>query len=106
MSLPLTLPLTVSTMTMPKEAKLIIVDAAAESPSIVGAPTHNDLKRIQEFLANLLQSIDIPGGRNNLSGLIDAPFDCLVAYSHAFDRLKMPLIAYDPSISADATQAV
>jgi hypothetical protein len=93
-------------MTTPEEEKLIIADAASEFPAIIGAPTNDDLKRIREFLANLLQSIDIPGGRNNLSGLIDAPSNYLVAYSHAFDRLEMPLIAYDPSISADATQAV
>jgi len=58
-------------MTMPEEAKLIIAEAAAEFPAIVGAPTEDDLKRIREFLANLLQSIDIPGGRDNLSGLIN-----------------------------------
>jgi hypothetical protein len=93
-------------MTMPEEAKLIIVDAATKFPAIIGAPTDDDLKRIREFLTNLLQSIDIPGGHDNLSGLIDAPSNYLATYGHAFDRLEMPLIAYDPSISSDATQAI
>jgi hypothetical protein len=91
-------------MLTPEEAKLIIADAAAEFPAIIDAPTDDDLKRIWELITNLLQSIDIPGGRDNLSGLIDAPSDYLAAYGHAFDRLETPLDAYDPSISSDATQ--
>jgi hypothetical protein len=101
-------PLTIRTMMTPEEAKLklIIADAAAEFPAIVGAPTNDDLKRILEFITNLLQSIDIPGGCDNLSGLIDTPSDYLAAYLHSFDHLKKPLVAYDPSISSDAMQAV
>jgi hypothetical protein len=102
---PLALPLSGSTVTTPEEAKLIVVDAANEFPAIIGAPTDDDLKQIREFLANLLQSIDIPGGRNNLSGLIDAPSNYLATYGHAFDHLETPLIVYDPSIAADAMQA-
>ena len=99
-------PLTISTMTTPEEAKLIITDATAKFPAIVGAPTDDDLKRIWKFLANLIQSIDIRGGRDNLLGLIDTPEDYLAAFSHAFHRLEMPLVTYDPSISANAMQAI
>ena len=93
-------------MTTPEEAKLIILDAAAKFSVTVGTPADDDLKRICEFLANLLQSIDIPGGHDNLSGPSDTPSDYVTAYGHTFNCLKMPLIAYDPSIAANAMQAI
>ena len=62
-----------SVPTMIEKAKLVISNAAAEFPAIIGAPTNDDLKRICKFFANLLQSIDILGGYDNLSGLTDTP---------------------------------
>jgi hypothetical protein len=93
-------------MSTPEAAKLVIDDATAEFPAIAGAPSDDDIKTLTEFLQNLLQAIDIPGGRDSLSGLIDAPSDYRAAYGHDFDRLETPLSSYDPSIATDATNAV
>ena len=60
-------------MTTPEDAKLLISDAAATFPAIIGAPTDDDLKTIREFLTNLLQSIEVAGGNDSLSGLVDNP---------------------------------
>ena len=93
-------------MTTPKDAKLLIADAAATFPAIVSAPTDDDLKNIREFLTNLLQSIDVGGGDDSLSGLVNDPAAYAAAYGHAFDRLEAALAPYDPSIASDASNAV
>ena len=93
-------------MTTPEDAKLLIADAAATFPAIVGAPTDNDLKNIREFLTNLLQSIDIAGGNDSLSGLVDNPAAYAMAYGHTVDRLEAVLTPYDPSIAANASNAI
>jgi hypothetical protein len=93
-------------MTTPEDAKLLIADAAATFPAIVGAPTDDDLKNIREFLMNLLQSIDVAGGDDSLSGLVDDSAAYATAYGHAFNRLEAALAPYDPSIASDASNAV
>ena len=93
-------------MTTPEDAKTVVADATADYPAIAGAPTDDDIKKLTELLSNLLQSIDIPGGLNSLSGLIDSPADYRAAYGHAFDRLVTPLATYDPGIASDASNAV
>ena len=93
-------------MTTPEDAKLLIADAAATFPAIVGAPTDDDLKNICEFLTNLLQSIDVAGGNDSLSDLVDDSAAYATAYGHAFDRLEAVLAPYDPSIASDASNAV
>ena len=93
-------------MTTPEDAKSLVSDATANFPAIAGAPTDDNVKRIREFLMNLLQSIDIAGGNDSLSGLIDEPAAYHREFGHDFDRLETVLVAYDPSITADASNAI
>ena len=46
-----------------EETKDLFADATAAFPSITGAPTDDDDKRIREVLIKLLHSIDVPGVR-------------------------------------------
>ena len=93
-------------MTTPEDAKSLVADATANFPAIAEASTDDDVKHIPEFLTNLLQSIDIAGGNGSLSSLIDEPAAHRHEFGHDFNRLETALIAYDPSISADASNAV
>ena len=93
-------------MAAPEDAKLLIADAAAEFPTITGALTDDGMKRIREFLTNLLQSIDIAGGNGSLSSLINEPSAYQSKFGHAFDCLKVTLIPHDLSIPNDATNTV
>ena len=54
----------------------------------------------------MLQSIDVAGGDDSLSGLIDDPAAYATAYGHAFDHLEAVLAPYDPSIASDASNTV
>eukprot|EP00804_Cyclotella_cryptica_P000193 CCRYP_016175-RA/>CCRYP_016175-RA protein AED:0.26 eAED:0.26 QI:0/0/0/0.6/0.75/0.8/5/0/1027 len=70
-------------------------------PSIIGQPSDDDVKHLCEMLTNLLQSIDLPGGTDSLSGLIDDPID--------YPRLQPsspPHASIQPLIAPDATDAV
>ena len=75
-------------------------------PTILGQPSDDDVKRLRETLTNLLQSINIPGGTNSLSGLINDPTDYQALYGHPFDPLLLPMPAYNPSIASDATDTM
>lgn len=101
-----TFPHTVIAITMLENAKLIITNATTEFPAIIGAPAADDLKKICKFLLNLLKPINVPGGQYNLSGLIYTLADYLAIYGYTFDCLEAPLVAYDPAIAANTTQAV
>jgi hypothetical protein len=57
-------------------------------------------------LTNLLQSIDIAGGTDSLSGLIVDGADYQTVYGHPFDPLLLLMAAYDPNIPSDATDSV
>ena len=93
-------------MTTPEEAKSLFSDLAATYTVIVGQPSDDDVKLLRESITNLLQSIDVPGGTCSLSGLIDADADYIQQYGAAFDPMLVALEAYDPSIAANATDAV
>jgi hypothetical protein len=93
-------------MTTPKDAKVLVADATANLPAIAGAPADDDVKYIRKFLTNLFQSINIAGGNDSLSGLIDELAAYRHKFGHDFDRLETTLVAYDPSIAADASNAV
>jgi hypothetical protein len=80
-------------MTTPKDAKLLVADAAAKFPAIARAPTDDDIKQIWKFVTNLLQLMDIAGGNDSLSGLIDKPSTYQSEFEHGFDRLKVALAA-------------
>ena len=80
-------------MTSPEDAKTLFADATADFPAITGSPTDDDVKNITEVLKNLLQSIDIPGGSDSLSGLLDDDADYRAEYGHSFDRLLQVMSA-------------
>jgi hypothetical protein len=75
-------------------------------PTILGQPTDDDVKRLREMLTDLLQLIDIAGGTDRLSGLIDVAADYQAIHGHPFDALLLAMARYDPSIAANATEAV
>ena len=93
-------------MTTPEEVKTLFSDLADTYTVIVGQPTDDDVKRLRETITNLLQSIDVPGGVCNLSGLIDTDATYNAIHGHPFDPMLLPLAAYDPAIADDATDAV
>ncbi len=93
-------------MSTPDDVKDLFGQLTTSYPTILGQPSDDDVKRLRETLTNLLQSIDIPGGTDSLSGLIDDSADYQAAYGHPFNPLLLPMPAYNPSIAPDATDAV
>ena len=73
--------------------------------TITGSPSDDNIKKICEVLINLLQSIDVRGSADSLSGLLDND-DYLGKWGHSFDRLAIVLIVYEPNIQTDATDAI
>jgi len=93
-------------MSTPDDVKDLFGQLTTSFPTILGQPTDDDIKRLRETLTNLLQSIDVSGGTDSLSGLIDDAADYQATYGHTFDALLLPMAAYDPTIASDATDAV
>jgi hypothetical protein len=82
-------------MSTPDDVKDLFGQITPTFPTILGQPSNDDVKRLRETLTNLLQSIDIAGGTESLSGLIDDAADYQAI-------LHLPMAAYDPSIAAYA----
>ena len=78
-------------MSTPDDVKDLFGQLTTSFPPILGQPTDDDVKRLRKSLTNLLQSIDITGGTNSLSGLIDNATDYLAVYGHPFDPLLLPM---------------
>ena len=57
-------------MTTPEVAKDLFIEAQAAFTPIIGAPNDDDVKRLTEAFINALQSIDVPGGAIDLSGIL------------------------------------
>ena len=95
-------------MTTPEVAKDLFMEAQAAFTPIVGAPNDNDVKRITEAFINALHSINVPGGAINLSDLLlsDTDHEAKHGVGLTFERMAIPLPAYDDSIAADATNVV
>jgi hypothetical protein len=93
-------------MSTPDDVKDLFGQITTTFPTILGQPSDDDVKRLRETLTNLLQSIDIAGGTDSLSGLINDAANYQANYGHPFDALLLPMPAYDPTITADATDAV
>ena len=95
-------------MTTPEVAKDLFKEVQAAFPPIAGAPNDDDVKRLTEEFINALQSIDVPGGAIDLSNLLlsDAEHKTKHGDGKTFDRMAIPLPAYDDSITSDATNAV
>ena len=60
------------------------------------------------MFVNALQSIDVPGGAVDLSGilLLDKDHKAKHGGDKTFKRMEVPLQAYDNSIAVDANNAV
>ena len=95
-------------MKTPEVAKDLFAEAQAAFTPIVGAPNDDDVKRLNEAFINALQSIDVPGGAIDLSDILltDTEQKAKQGYGSTFERMAIPLPAYDKSIAADANNAV
>ena len=95
-------------MTTPEVAKELFKEVQAAFPPIVGSPNDDNVKRLTEAFINALQSIDVPGGTIDLSDLLlsDVEHETKHGDSKTFERMAVPLPAYDDSIASDATNAV
>ena len=95
-------------MTTPEVPKDLFKEAQAAFTPIVGALNDDDVKRLTKAFINALQSIDVPGGAIDLSNLLlsDAYHEDRHGVGSTFERMAIPLPAYDGSIASDATNAV
>ena len=100
--------LTVRATTTPEDAKDIFAEAQAACTPVVGAPNDDNVKRLNEAFINALQSIDVPGGAVDLSGILLSDEDHKAKHGgdKTFKRMEVPLQAYNYSIAADANNAV
>ena len=95
-------------MTTPEVAKCLYAEAQAAFTPVVGAPNDDDVKRLNEAFINALQSIDVPVGAINLFGILltDDKNEAKHCAGLTFERMVIPLPAYNDSIAADANNAV
>ena len=95
-------------MKTPEVAKDLFTEAQSAFTPIVGAPNDDDVKRLTEAFINALPSINVPGGAINLSDLLlsDTDHEAKHGIGLTFERMEIPLPAYDDSIASDATNAV
>ena len=89
-------------MCTPDNVKDLFGQLTNSYPAILGQPSDDDVKQLNEWLTNLLQSIDIAGGTDSLSGLINNDTDYQAIYGHPFEALLLAMPPYDPSIASDA----
>ena len=94
-------------MTTTKDAKDLFAEAQAAFAPVVGVPNDEDVKRLNKAFINVLQSIDVPGGAVDLSGILLSDNDHKAKHKYTtFKRMEAPLQAYDSSITANANNAV
>ena len=95
-------------MTTPEVPKDLFKEVQAAFTPIVGAPNDDDVKRLTKAFINALQSIDVPSGAIDLSDLLlsDTEHKTKHGVGATFERMAIPLPAYDDSIASDATNAV
>ena len=95
-------------MTTPEAAKDVFKEVQAVFAPIVGALNENDIKRLTEAFINELQLIDVPGGAIDLSDLLlsDAEQKDKHAVGSTFEKMAIPIQAYDYNIASDATNAI
>ena len=95
-------------MTIPKDVKDLFAEAQAAFTPVVGAPNEDDVKRLNEVFVNALQLIGVPGGAVDLSDilLLDEDHKTKHCGDKTFERIEVPLQAYDDNITADTNNAV
>ena len=95
-------------MTTPGVAKDLFAEAQAAFTPIIGAPNDDDVKRLNEAFINALQSIDVLSGVIDLSNILlsDTNHEAKHGVGSTFERMAIPLPAYNNSIATDAKNAV
>ena len=95
-------------MITPEVAKDLFEEAQAAFTPVVGAPNDGDVKLLNEAFINALQSIDVPGGAIDLSDILltNDEHKSKHGSGSTFERMAVPLPAYDNSIAANANNAV
>ena len=95
-------------MTTPEDAKDLFADAQSAFTPVVGDQNNDDVKLLNKAFINALQSIDVPGGAVELSNILLTDEDHKTKHGgdKTFERMEVPLQAYDDSIAADANNAV
>ena len=95
-------------MTTPEFAKDLFKEVQVAFLPIFGAPIDDNVKRLTEAFIHALQSIDVPGGAIDLSHLLlsDVEHDTKHGDGKTFERMAIPLPAYDNSIASNAKNAV
>ena len=95
-------------MTTPKVDKDLFAEAQAAFTPVVSAPNNDSVKRLNKAFINVLQSIEVPGGAIDLSNILinDDKHKAKHGDVSTFERMEVPIPAYDNSIATDATNAV
>ena len=95
-------------MTTPEVAKDLFTEAQAAFTPLVGVPNDDDVKRLNKAFINDFQYIDVPGGAIDLSDILltDNKHKAKHGVGSTFERMAVPLPAYDNSIAANANNAV
>ena len=95
-------------MTTPEVSKELFKEVKSVFAPTVRAPNDDNVKRLTKAFINALQSIDVPGGAIDLSDLLllDAEHEDKHGVGSTFERMDIPILAYDDSITSDATNAV
>jgi hypothetical protein len=76
-------------MSTPDYVKDLFGQLTTSYPTILGQTTDLDVKQLRESLMDLLQSIDITGGTDSLSGLIDDDANYQATCGHPFNALLL-----------------
>ena len=95
-------------MTIPNVAKDLFPKAQDAFTPIVGTPNDDNVKRLNKTFINALQLIDVPGGAIDLSNILLSNSDHKEKHGvgSTFERMAIPLPAYNYSIATDANNAV
>ena len=95
-------------MTTPEVAKYLFAEDQAAFTPVVGAPNDDNVKCLNEAFINALQSIDIPSSAVDLSDILLTDEDHKANHrgNLTFERMEVPLQAYDDSIATDTNNAV
>ena len=94
-------------MTTPEDMKDLFVESQAAYATAIGASSDDGIKRLYEAFVNALQSIDVPGGEDELSDILISDDDHKTKHDgRMFDRIEPPLKSYNSVISGDATNYV
>ena len=99
--------LTVRTMTTPEDAKDPFAEAQATFAPVISAPNDEDVKLLNEAFVNSLQLIDVSVGAVDLSNILLLDDNQKNQHGETkFERMEVPIQAYNDSIAVNANNAV